>query len=477
MGKKKNKKSIKTEDNQLLLLDGTIITFNDEQYEGIKKIRKWLLSNDKYFVLGGYAGTGKTTCVKKILDETSRNVIVSAPTHKARKVIESATNCDGKTLHSLLGLRPDLDLDNFNPNEPQFAPIANSTINDFGFIIIDEASMINQDLFDMILKKTKQGTQILFMGDPAQIPPVGEKESVVFQDNNINSHWLTKIERQDNGNPLIEIYDSLRNNLELEDGHYERKTKLNDEGDGVIFTSDKSEFRSSIIEKYKSLECKTSTEYAKVIAWTNDTVKKSNKLIRTILFGESADIVEVGDILMGYRTVSSEKIYNNIIENAADYRVLKKYDLKTNEYGISGYDVTLIEDFSRDKYSVKTIFIVNTRDFENLHKFAEIHDMLRDQAKQNKELWKIYYNFRRENLILDTINKYRNGNTRSKYDVITKDLDYGYAITAHKCQGSTYQYVFIIESDIDKNSKIKERNQIKYVAVTRPKCAAIILHN
>jgi hypothetical protein len=449
--KKNKKENITIDDNQILLFNGTLITLNDEQYEGIKKIRAWLESTDKYFVLAGYAGTGKSTCVKKILDESSRNIIVSAPTHKARKVIESTTHHDGKTLHALLGLRPDLDLDDFNPNDPQFAPIASSTINDYGLIVIDEASMINQELFDMILTKTQAGTQILFMGDPAQIPPVGEKESVVFKDDNINCHWLTKIERQNDDNPLSFIYDSLRNNLEMKDDHYERITVLNNDGDGVIFTADKQYFRTSIIEKFKSLECRTSTEFVKVIAWTNAAVKNSNKIIRSNLFSDSAEIIEIGDVLMGYRTVSSEKVYTNIIENSADYRVLKKSNIKTNEYGILGYDTTIIEDFSRDRYSVKNVFIVNTYNFENKHKFAEIHDMLKNEAKQDKNLWKVYYKFRRENLILETIDKFRNGYNRSKFDVITKDLDYGYAITAHKCLSENTDIL-----TINGNIKIKD---------------------
>jgi exodeoxyribonuclease-5 len=48
------------------------------------------------------------------------------------------------------------------------------------------------------------------------------------------------------------------------------------------------------------------------------------------------------------------------------------------------------------------------------------------------------------------------------------DVSYAYAITAHKSQGSTYRYVFAIESDMDANSKIEEMNRIKYTAFTRP---------
>jgi ATP-dependent exoDNAse (exonuclease V) alpha subunit len=51
---------------------------------------------------------------------------------------------------------------------------------------------------------------------------------------------------------------------------------------------------------------------------------------------------------------------------------------------------------------------------------------------------------------------------------ISKDFDYGYAITVHKSQGSTYTNVFVDEADIDTNKKHAERNKLKYVAFSRP---------
>jgi ATP-dependent exoDNAse (exonuclease V) alpha subunit len=54
-------------------------------------------------------------------------------------------------------------------------------------------------------------------------------------------------------------------------------------------------------------------------------------------------------------------------------------------------------------------------------------------------------------------------------------VKYNYAITAHKSQGSTYENVIVIEPDIDANSKIVERNRIKYVAYTRAKSLLFIV--
>lgn len=475
--KKVKTASTKLELNQLQLPSGKIITFNDEQLEGIKKIIDWTKSKEKvFFTLAGYAGTGKTTIIKKILDGYFGGVVVSAPTHKAKKVIINTTKKEGQTLHGLLGLRPDVDLDNFNPNDPKFNPIALPKINDYNLVIIDEASMINKELYDLIKDKTKYGrTKVLFMGDPAQIPPVGEKRSIVFAQTDNIFHQLTKVERQNDTNPLAFVYDALRNNLETIDGGFKRITNINDLGEGVIFTIDKKLFRKSIIEKFNSPEFKKDTDYCKVIAWKNDTVMKSNIVIREELLGKNIDIVEVSDVLMGYRSITNEKQNMNIIENSADYVVVEKSNLEENAYGIKGYRVKLRENIAWGEYKFQDVFIINSKDHDNLHLYAEMHDFFRDMGKSDKKKWAKYYEFRRHNILMETITKFRDGQLRGSYDRIVKDIDYGYAITAHKAQGSTYSHVFVMENDMNHNWVLKERNQIKYVALTRPTISATVL--
>lgn len=467
------------EDNQLRLPDDRIITFNDQQYEAIQLIRKWLKEANglnNVFTLSGYGGSGKTTVIKKILDEYNGSIVVSAPTHKAKKVVINTTGQYGMTLHGLLGLRPDINLDDFNPNNPIFNPIALPKICDYSLVVIDEASMINKALFELIKKQTKgMYTKIIFMGDPAQIPPVGEQDSIVFNPEDVNYYQLTKVERQKDSNPIMFIYDALRDNLNFPYDSFEKETKLNDKGEGVIFTKDNNEFRELLFNSFKSKEFQSDTDYCKLLAWTNKAVMDSNKLIRNELFGSNSDIVEVGDVLMGYRSVSKSK-YQNIIENSADYKVVKKSELTKNKYGLFGYHVQIRENLSTNSFSFENIFIVDSNNYENLHNYAEEHDKLKFNAKRNKTLWNLYYKFRSENIILTSINTYRDGSIREESEVIVKDMDYGFANTVHKAQGSTYNHVFILENDINKNWNVKERNQIKYVAYTRPQMKAIVLY-
>jgi len=481
--KKKNAYEGHVDDNQLVLPTGKLITFNDEQYESINKIRGWLdgKDKDKYtFTLAGYAGTGKTTCIKKILDEFHGAVVVSAPTHKAKKVIMGTTDREGKTLHSLLGLRPDVDLDSFNPNYPQFDPIAEPTINEYDLVIIDEASMINEDLYYMILR-TVDGwdTKILFMGDPAQIPPVGEKASVVFDWETNELYQLTKIERQNQSNPLSEIYGGLRNNLEESDGGLIKDSKMNNQGEGVIFTEDRDKFKDMILTKYRSNDFQKNIDFAKVIAWKNITVQGANRSIRNEMFGKNSDVVEEGDILMGYRSVRSSNGRYNIIENSQDYRVVSKTEKHENKHGIMGWQVRLREDLLHGKYKHRNVFIVDFKDHDNLHRYAELHDKYKEIGLKREIIgsWGKYYAFRRENILMKTINKFKEGTVRNKKETIVKDMDYGMAITAHKAQGSTYTHVFVMEYDMDENWSVKERNQLKYTSLTRPTTSAVVLIN
>ena len=238
--------SLLSDANTLYLSNGVRIELNVQQLEVITYIKQFLKSTSKIFVLSGHAGTGKTTVIKKILDNYGGKAVVSAPTNKALQVISETTMFDGVTIHSLLGLQPDVSLDDFNPNKPQFGQIKPSTIYDYSLIVIDEASMINDALFDLIQGEINSlvRVKIIFMGDKAQLPPISQESSKVFNYDTIYHRELTTLVRQVENNPLIASYNSLRENIDNEDFQLNFTTDVNSQDEGVIVIESKKEFRA-----------------------------------------------------------------------------------------------------------------------------------------------------------------------------------------------------------------------------------------
>ena len=156
------------------------LELTDDQEKALKAVYKWTKLNihvdgdDAFFNLYGAAGTGKTTVVKEVLKILPGRVCVAAPTHKAKDVIAEMTNKPGLTLHSLLGLRPNVNIESYNPNNPQYATMAEEKITSFDIIIIDECSMVNRALTRELLKKASQyKRRIIFVGETvADIKPL-----------------------------------------------------------------------------------------------------------------------------------------------------------------------------------------------------------------------------------------------------------------------------------------------------------------
>lgn len=475
-------------DNQLELYDGTVITFNEQQVEALESMRDFLKSDERYFVLTGYAGTGKSTIVRKIVEENNalgndkKVLIGAAPTHRAKRVLKILTGRPAETIHTILGLSLNTDLETFSLTTPKFDPINPPKLKGFDIVIIDEASMINKNLYayiQQLMKYTK--TKIIFMGDPAQIPPIGEKSSLVFTDSEITRRSnLTKVERVKGSNPLNGLYDVIRDNLTSVNDKFSHETKLNDKGEGVLFTPKAREFETEMIKVFSSEEYTLDPTVAKTIAWTNDRVKQLNTIIRTNRLGENLDVVEVGDVLTGYTNIHDGSVLRrSMIENSADYVVKTKSSKTTNQYGISGYRIEL-EDVYSPETEISPVFVVDTNDPANVKKVFEEAKALLNYAKaqplRSRErgmAFGKYYQFQRQNVVnieLSYLNE-----KGGKEIVLSKAIDYGYAVTAHKSQGGTFKYVFIDEDNIDRNKTIRERNQIKYVSLSRASHSATVL--
>ena len=121
---------------------------------------------DKCVVITGGPGVGKTTIVKAIVHLaklTHRKVALGAPTGRAAKRLGEATVHEAMTIHRLL---------EYNPHENGFARRAENPL-DVDLLVIDEASMVDAQLFKAVMSALRPGSQLVLVGDVDQLPSVG----------------------------------------------------------------------------------------------------------------------------------------------------------------------------------------------------------------------------------------------------------------------------------------------------------------
>ena len=194
---------------------------------------QFIEKTDRNLFITGKAGTGKTTFLHKIKNESLKRMVIVAPTGVA------AINAKGVTIHSFFQMPfgPILpnQIENTSSQQRKFNKTKIDIIRSLDLVIIDEISMVRADLLDgidQVLRKYKNrnkvfgGAQVLMIGDLQQLSPVVRpndwsilKEhyasvfffsSKAFQESNTVSLELKKIYRQDN-DEFIEILNEIRN--------------------------------------------------------------------------------------------------------------------------------------------------------------------------------------------------------------------------------------------------------------------------
>lgn len=415
------------------------------------------------FLLDGFAGTGKSYMtnhiVKFVHQEKHLPIAITTPTHKALHVLRNfmSIEVDAMTIHSALGLREEIDAYGrqlFVPNwkyEPKIAS--------YQFVVVDEASMLHDDLFTGLLNYTDHGMKILFIGDSLQIPPVNNGDALPFDKGirlreNIGYFKMEQIIRQGAGNPIIEHSFKIRQNIYRPIPIILRKNERNEQGSVtfVPYNNELTFIQDKILPLYTSDEFKENVNHVKILAWRNKTVNYYNDLIRQYIYGQE----DLAKILPGERLTTTEPLVEDkqvLIHNNEDMTV-ESYTIEedhiSEDWILTYYKTVVNVDRPNNPYTQFTLRIIH-EDSEEL--FEEILELQRKHAlsfKQGtfeaKSAWMDYYEFKKE------------------YHAVK----YSYAITAHRSQGSTYNTAVVLERDIDTNRKTYEKNRIFYTACTRP---------
>ena len=473
------------EQNIFTFKDGTKIQIpfklNDQQTRALLVLEDFIKNSKKYnnvITLSGYAGTGKSTLIGIFDKYLQTKYIVpnySAPTHRANAVTQmNNPNAVVRTLHSLFGLSPLVDLTDGNYDLRQLKNIQRNKpqLKDNSILIIDEASMISKGLFKFIEEyKNNHNVKVIYVGDDAQLSPVNDDSiSPVFTGNQTKLQ-LTKVERTGD-NAILAESTRLRNG---EDFSYETR-------DNVEFTNSTDRANEVIDTIVNSEEFKTNPLYFRILSATNDMISDANNRVRRILFGDNAKQIEIGDIMMGYNNILDPEMQGfRIISNSIDYvvkEVSDKYSKTVEGIKINGYGVRLNEANSVDQTDHDIFVLDNNTSTDTLQKlsdkYKEINTLISRAFTDHNygvldELYERKANFESSVALM------RDFTDAKGRLLLRKSLDYGYAHTIHKSQGGTYNNVLIYADTINRFSDPLVRQQLKYVAMSRAKDNVTVL--
>lgn len=442
------------------------LRLTQDQQNAIGAIEDFLQSNDDVFILTGYAGTGKTTILEGIIDflrGKERHVEALAPTGRAAKILRSKTG-SGKTIHKAIfnfeALKSLKEIDDTEESQIHYYfPVDTCEYWDAVYII-DESSMVgntasNNELFtfgsgklleDLLsfAQPTARNNKLIFVGDPAQLPPITDKYSMALKKSffiekgfTVRSSELQEVVRQNESSSI------------LSNAHYIRQQLADSVRTEYKLTADQNGFFSSGINELPHMfvneQNQPQAEKSVVITYSNRTALRHNLDIRSVLWGDRQEM-QAGDLVMignnNYHTYEAS-IFNGdsaVILEVGHTVETRSVKLKTRngnstiekEILLQFRDVVLQLPDSPNPISCKI--------HEGLLLSPEA-DLSYDQSRA------LYVDFIIRNRKVNPNFKpgtedYKNAIVKDKYYNALK-VKYGYAITCHKAQGGEWDKVYV----------------------------------
>lgn len=446
---------------------------NDQQADALNKINDFLHSNKDVMTLSGYAGTGKTSIMEMIAEKAKQegmSIVFTASTNKATQVLETKVGYLGfpvMTANKAFGiaLEPG-DKAIYDANDLKTHLVENK-IDGYNAVIIDEASMISQDNFDILTKIVKEtGLKIIFVGDVAQLPPVSRnrdsaKLSPVFTNSQGDVITLTKVERTGD-NAILKEATNLRNGENLSG-----VSSFNKEGKGVAYIKPGSEERDKIIKAFAP-KMTEDPDYFRILTYSNKSVAQYNEITRRIL-GYTDNTPRVGETILGYTNYDYDPYTkkNNFV-NSGSYKVVavaKPVVQSVTALGrtasITAVPVT-IKGMDGISHTYNMVDIKGNE--ANKKAVVPIAEALRDLWA----LWKRPNTKTGRKEILKGIHRvesylFVNDNIfdDAGHTLLNKRYDFGYAMTIHKSQGSTFKNVLLDDINVAMYNKYLDKEALK----------------
>jgi exodeoxyribonuclease-5 len=408
------------------------MSLTDHQQEAYDTVYERLATGERFTGLRGYAGTGKTYLVSQLVEQLVSEdctVTVCAPTHKAVQVLRDhlpGGEVETQTLHSYLGLRLQPDVD----GQYVLVPDGMEEERPASVVVCDEASMVGREEWEYI-QASQRNLQWLFVGDPAQLPPVNEEPSPALE---VSGPMLEQVHRQSSDNPILDLATKVRT------GDVRKFQSRFVDGVGVAITHKRDAFLDTVLRTFDSDAFADDATHARLLAYRNKTVRTYNEEIRTARYGKDAPRYEKGEWL-----VARETWYHDgapVIKNSEELRVTKVSTTTFEADDMSEWNVWKLKVRSPHAAFSRTVLVLHEDEKE---RYKTELDRLRTLAKENGARWSAFYELRER----------------------FARVDYAYATTVHKSQGSTFDTVFVDHRDLQV-CRGPEKQALLYVAVTRP---------
>ncbi len=409
-----------------------------------------------FYLLTGHAGTGKTYLMQRLTKNmlaNKRQVILSAPTHKAvtvlaRKLAEARiVGVPCRTIHSVLSLKAKPQADRLIFQRDKGAEPVTADV-----VVVDECSMVDEDLFRHI-KRHLPNAFVLFVGDPAQLPPVGELESQTFRTQN-RSH-LTTIVRQAAGNPILAAAGVIRSSQGGESDMSWCTHSALASGHGVFVPG--AAAHRWMKKAFTSDEFEADPDSFRYLAWTNERVAQVNEMVRRWRYGEQIPT----PFMPGESALFRQPL---ILDNTLLFANNQEAKVIAIERGTFTHEIEEAHGIPKWTASVPS-WELCLRDADGNEKsvhmvadnneFQKVIARITDEAADSRLRWKHLHEFKQSLAQLQSI----------------------YALTVHKSQGSTIGSVFVDLPDIRRREEtnLLEAQQMLYVAVTRPSKRLIVV--
>lgn len=417
--------------------------------EGQQRAYDRAMETDDHLTITGPAGSGKTFLTKYILDGLDakmKRVVICAPTHQAKIVLTEMSGREAITIHSLLRINPETYED-----QMEFTQSEIPDLSEVDVIVIDEASMIDDDLFKILLDCIPSNLRVLGIGDKEQLQPVRHLDghiSPMF--NEFESVELTEVVRQAAGNPLIQVATEIREGGDL------RHNWCKDTKRGVYHVKNSM----ALIEAFKRVvhTPEDLLDY-RMFAFTNNNVDILNGYIRTHVYKTTEPFVMGEYFVMQAPVVKKDgKFVETLLQNGEIVKIVSDPEREAMALKLPRMEVGACE------VARMTVERLDPR-IPDEKKYVEITCFWDEKAEKTFGRYLFY-----------AANEYR-GLARSKtrnmlWDLywelkgrisVTKSLG---ASTIHKAQGVTLKGCCLYAADFHYAGPAQQR-QLKYVGSTR----------